>query len=129
MIYRTIRIEWLSILFAMLMTLTETATAADDGRNQQPAWLQQAYIEADQDGYSLITIPDLKGFYDSGKEFTIIDVRPEYEYTEGHLPNAISFEFDLGDKLELKPDKKTKFISLLGSDTCRTIIFYCRSFA
>ena len=128
MTYRIFRIRWLWIQLAMLLTL-KGITAADDGRNQQPAWFQQAQKEAGQDGYSLITIHDLKGLYDSGKEFTIIDVRPEYEYTEGHLLNAISFEFDLGDKLELKPDKKTRFISLLGSDTRRTIVLYCRSFA
>jgi 3-mercaptopyruvate sulfurtransferase SseA len=128
MTYRTFKIVRLSIHIAILVILTGI-TSADDGRNQQTSWLQQARLEANQDGYALITIHDLKVLYDSGKEFTTIDVRPEYEFHEGHLPHAISIEFDLGDKLELKSDKKLKFISLLGQNINRTIVIYCRSFA
>jgi len=104
-----------------------TAAAADS--RQQPAWLQQARGEAKRDGYELITAPELKALYESGKDFTIIDVRPEYEYRDGHLSNARSLEFDLGDKLELKPEKQAALIHLLGPDKQRMIVFYCRSFA
>jgi len=72
---------------------------------------------------------ELKAIYESGKEFTIIDVRPEYEYRDGHLPQAKGLEFDLGDKLELKPEKQEALIRLLGPDKQRLIVFYCRSFA
>ena len=99
------------------------------GSREEPSWLQQARDEAKNDGTELISVPELKAFYESGKEFTIIDVRPEYEYRDGHLPQAKGLEFDLGDKLELKPEKQEALIRLLGPDKQRLIVFYCRSFA
>jgi phage shock protein E len=113
------------ILFLMVAVLTAAAPVS----REQSAWLQQAWNEARQDGYELISIPELKALYESGKDFSIIDVRPEYEYRDGYLPHATSLEFDLGDKLELKPDKQAAFINLLGSDKQRMIVIYCRSFA
>jgi rhodanese-related sulfurtransferase len=121
-------IKWLLFCLLSLISMPETATA-DAGQNLQPAWLQQAREEARQDGYTLISIHELKALYDSGKEFITLDVRPEYEFREGHLPRAKNIEFDLGDKLELKPDKQIALTGLLGSDKNQTIVFYCRSFA
>ncbi len=115
-----------AVLFLILGILT---AAAAGSQAEHPAWFQQARDEAGQDGYELITAPELKALYDSGKDFTIIDVRPEYEYREGHLSQAKSLEFDLGDKLQLTPEKKAAFIELLGPDKQRLIVIYCRSFA
>lgn len=116
-------------LIPILVLVLGFLTAAATSSSQEPAWLQQAMDEAKQDGYELITAPRLKALYESRKEFTIIDVRPEYEYRDGHLSNAGSLEFDLGDKLELKPEKEAALIHLLGPDKQRTVVFYCRSFA
>jgi phage shock protein E len=115
-----------AVLFLMLKILT---AAAAGSQAEQPAWFQQARDEAGQDGYELITAPELKALYDAGKDFTIIDVRPEYEYRDGHLSQARSLEFDLGDKLQLTPEKKAAFVELLGPDKQRMIVIYCRSFA
>ena len=112
----------------LILVIGILAAAAADSR-QQPAWLQQARGEAKRDGYELISAPELKALYESGKDFSIIDVRPEYEYRDGHLSHAKSLEFDLGDKLELKPEKQAALIHLLGPDKQRMIVFYCRSFA
>jgi rhodanese-related sulfurtransferase len=104
-------------------------TSAGADNLEQPAWLQQARDEARQEGYELITALELKALYESGKDFTIVDVRPEYEYRDGHLPQAKSLEFDLGDKLDLTPEKQVALINLLGPDKQRMIVIYCRSFA
>jgi phage shock protein E len=104
-------------------------TAAVAESREEPSWLQQARDEAKQDGYELITALELKALYESGKDFTILDVRPEYEYRDAHLSNAKSLEFDLGDKLELKPEKQAALVNLLGPDKQRMIVIYCRSFA
>ena len=113
------------ILILAMGSPTAVAATIQD----QPAWLQQAKDEAKQDGYELISTLELEALYESGKDFVIIDVRPEYEYRDGHLFNAKSLEFDLGDKLDLKPEKQAALISLLGPDKQRLIVFYCRSFA
>jgi rhodanese-related sulfurtransferase len=104
-------------------------TYAAAGSREEPSWLGQARDEAKQDGYELISALELKALYDAGKDFAIIDVRPGYEYREGHLPHAKNLEFDLGDRLELKPEKQAALIELLGPDKRRMIVFYCRSFA
>jgi rhodanese-related sulfurtransferase len=120
---------WFYPLVLIPILVLWVMTAAAIGSREEPAWLQQAMDEAKQDGYELITAHRLKALYESGKDFTIIDVRPEYEYRDGHLSNAVSLEFDLGDKLELKPEKEAALIHLLGPDKQRTVVFYCRSFA
>jgi hypothetical protein len=39
-----------------------------------------------------------------------VDVRPDYEFKTGHLPGAKNFEIDLGDWLDLKPQKADAFL-------------------
>ena len=118
------------LIFPMaLILVTGILVDATAGSREEPSWLGLARDEAKQDGYELIAAPELKSLYESGKEFIIIDVRPEYEYRDGHLPQAKNLEFDPGDKLELKPEKQTTFIQLLGPDKQHRIVFYCRSFA
>jgi phage shock protein E len=124
-----LKIKRLLVYPVILILVMGILTAAVPVSREQSAWLQQAWNEARQDGYELISIPELKALYESGKDFSIIDVRPEYEYRDGHLPHATSLEFDLGDKLELKPDKQAALINLLGPDKQRMIVIYCRSFA
>ena len=92
------------------------------------SWWKQAADEAKRDGYSLVTLEDLKKLYETKEQFLIVDTRTGYEYNAGHLPNAVCFEFDLGDKLQFKPEKKSAFLKLLGPDKNRKIIIYCRSF-
>ncbi len=84
--------------------------------------------EAQRDGYCLVTLDDLKRLYDSREPFLILDTRAEYEYNDGHLPDAVNLEFDPGDRLRLRPEKKSTFLKLLGPDKSRKIIIYCRSF-
>jgi phage shock protein E len=94
----------------------------------QPIWWDQAKVEAEKEGYGLITLDELKSLYDAGKPVLILDVRPDYEYQRGHLPNAVNLEFDLGERLTLKPEKRKTFEELLGPDKDRTVVIYCRSF-
>ena len=129
MLWTGLKIKCLLVYPVILILVLGILTAAAADSREEPSWLQQARDEAKQDGYELITAPELKALYESGKDFTIIDVRPEYEYRDGHLPHAKSLEFDLGDKLELKPEKQAALINLLGPDKQRMIVFYCRSFA
>lgn len=90
-----------------------------------PAWWQQAEKDAVRDGYRLIEQAELKARYG---EFVILDVRPGYEFREAHLPDAVNLEFDLADRLELKPEKQKLVMDLLGPDKARPIVLYCRSY-
>lgn len=89
---------------------------------------ERAKEEAKREGYFLVTYESLKTLYDSKADFMIVDVRPCYEYKDGHLPKAVNLEFDLGDRLGIKPEKREAFEKLLGPDKDRLIVIYCRSF-
>ena len=96
--------------------------------NTTPVWWSSALAEAQKDGYALTTPEKTQTLYASGNNFCIVDVRPDYEFKAGHLPMAKNFEIDLGDRLELKPQKSNAFKKVLGTEKNRLIVIYCRSF-
>lgn len=111
-------------LLLVIFLLGASTTIAEE----QPLWWEQAEAEAEREGYHLITVDDIQRLYDSDKDFLIVDVRPDYEYKSGHLPNAVNIEFHLGERLALDDSKRKAFVDLLGADKNRTIVIYCRSF-
>ena len=122
-VFMTKPLVFIKLLLALSLLFTTIAVAED-----QPTWWDQAKVEAEKDGYSLITLDELKSLDDAGKPVLILDVRPDYEYQRGHLPNAVNLEFDLGERLTLTPEKRKAFEKLLGPDRDRTVVIYCRSF-
>ena len=108
----------------VILLLRASITIAEE----QPLWWEQAEAEARREGYDLITLNELESLYQSGNDFIILDVRPDYEYKRAHLPRAANLEFHLGERLTLDPAKRKKFEKLLGSNKDRTIVIYCRSF-
>ena len=117
-----------NILITLAISILILSVSAAAKSEERPIWWKQVSEEAERDGYSLIDLDGLKNLYNLKEPFLIVDTRTEYEYNDGHLPDAVSFEFDLGDKLQLKSEKKAAFFKLLGPDKNRKIIFYCRSF-
>lgn len=111
-------------LFLVIFLLPASITIAED----MPLWWEQAELEAEREGYTLITPDELTGLYEKDKPFLILDVRPDYEYKRGHLPKAANLEFHLGERLTLDPAKQKEFEEILGPDKDRTIVIYCRSF-
>ncbi len=93
-----------------------------------PVWWSSALTEAQKDGYALTSPEEIQALYASGGDYSMLDVRPDYEFKAGHLPGAKNFEIDLGDRLELKPQKAKAFEKVLGTDKNRVIVIYCRSF-
>ena len=113
-------------ILCLIFIIFSVSVPATSG--EHPVWWKQVADEAQRDGYGLMTLDDLKKLYDSNAQFLIVDTRTGYEYNDGHLPRAVSMEFDPGDKLQLKPEKKAAFLKLLGPDKDRKIIIYCRGF-
>ena len=97
-------------------------------RKDNPVWWPSALAESQKDGYALTTPEEIQSLYASSNDFFMVDVRPDYEFKTGHLPMAKNFEIDLGDRLELKPQKADAFKKVLGADKNRGIVIYCRSF-
>jgi 3-mercaptopyruvate sulfurtransferase SseA len=103
-------------------------TGVPSWSKETPSWWPQAMKEAQKGGYELTTPGETQALYESGDDFLILDVRPDYEFNKGHLPKAGNFEVDLGDRLNMKPEKKALFEKVLGPDKDRLIVVYCRSF-
>ena len=104
------------------------SSSSNSPADEHPVWWDQVANEAQRNGYSLVTLNELKKLYDSETQFLIIDVRTDYEYNDGHLPRAVCLEFYPGDKLQLTTEKKEAFLKVLGADQNRKIIIYCRGF-
>ena len=112
-----------AILILLLLVVTSPAWSQDT-----PVWWPSALTEAQKDGYALTSPQEIQALYASGSDYFMLDVRPDYEFKAGHLPGAKNFEIDLGDRLELKPQKAKAFEKVLGTDKNRVIVIYCRSF-
>ena len=115
----------ISLSILILLVLVVTGPSWSKGN---PVWWDSALAEAQKDGYALTTPEKIQNLYASGTSYSIVDVRPDYEFKTGHLPEAINFEIDLGDRLDLKPQKADAFRKVLGVDKNRRIVIYCRSF-
>ena len=112
-----------SILILLVLVIISPSWGKDT-----PVWWPSALAEAQKDGYSLTTPQETQTLYASGNDFFMVDVRPDYEFKTGHLSGAKNFEIDLGDRLDLKPQKADAFRKILGTDKNRLIVIYCRSF-
>ena len=119
------RLSVARIILWLILALTGSAQAATD----LPVWWDQAQKTAAREGYGLISLQEMDRLYDSGTAPLILDVRPHYEYQDGHLPDAVNLEFHLGDRMELKPDKAAALKKILGPDKSRPVIIYCRSYS
>lgn len=117
------RICMITAILALLATAALAAHAA-----QPPAWLSDAQDLALRDGYALVDDGGLADLGVAGEDYLLIDARPDYEFAAGHIPGSVNFEFDLGDRAGLKPDKRAALEALLGADKDRPVVVYCRSF-
>ena len=75
-----------------------------------------------------LTFRELQDLIQSGKDFVLLDVRPDYEYKDGHIEGALNFEFHLGHRSGLEPKRAEALKTLLGPDKDRLIVAYCRNF-
>ncbi len=112
-----------SILILLVLVVSGPSWSKDS-----PVWWPSALAEAQKDGYALTIPEEIQTLNASGDNYFIVDVRPDYEFKAGHLPGAKNFEIDLGDRLDLKPQKADAFRKVLGTDKSRVIVIYCRSF-
>jgi phage shock protein E len=99
-----------------------------DTQESLPLWWPDAQKRAEEAGFSLINFPKLQSLIQSRKEVVLLDVRPDYEYTDGHIPGALNFEFHLGHRSRLAPERAEALKALLGQDRNRLIVTYCRNF-
>ncbi|BDQ34546.1 hypothetical protein JCM14722_20880 [Pseudodesulfovibrio portus] len=115
------------ILMACLL-LAFAFSAVPSAADENEVWWASAKAEAERDGYGLIDDATLGDRVRSGDAPLILDARADYEFAAGHIPGAVNMEFDLGDRLGLPEAKQQEIRELLGPDTARPVVIYCRSF-
>ncbi|SDB09657.1 Rhodanese-like domain-containing protein [Desulfonatronum thiosulfatophilum] len=101
-----------------------TAKAAEEA---SPLFIQ-AQRSAEQDGYTLITTPELRRLMDENPNVLLVDVRFAYEFVSGHMPGAISLPVDLRDRGDLPRERREAMLDVFGPDKERPIVVYCRDF-
>jgi len=115
-----------AVVLAVMIVMAE-ATFLLALRTYAGDFLDDARIKAADQGYAIADSQELDVLLGQHPTPLIIDVRPDYEFNAGHIPNARNLEFDLGDTHTLNSDKKTRFLALAGTDKTIPLIFYCRS--
>ena len=120
----------LSFLFFFWITMPPLSMGEVLGNTDKnvPLWWPDTQKRADAAGYGLINYPELQSLIQSQTEFILLDARPDYEYRDGHIPGAQNFEFHLGHKTLLAPERAEAFKAFLGRDRHRKIVAYCRNF-
>jgi 3-mercaptopyruvate sulfurtransferase SseA len=113
----------LTAALAALLLLAAAGRAA-----APPAWWAQAQAQARQGGYGLLDAAGLEKLLASGRNLLLLDVRPDYEFAQGHIGRAQNLEFHLGDRLRLDPAKAAELAELAGPDKNRLLVVYCRSY-
>ncbi|BEQ16080.1 rhodanese-like domain-containing protein [Desulfoferula mesophila] len=116
------------VLAALLGLLLSALLPAAAPAAEPPSWWAQAQAEAKQNGYQLIDDAQLKALLATRPAPVLLDVRPDYEYAQDHIPGAVNLEFHLGDRATLDPAKAQRLAQLVGPDKNRALIIYCRSF-
>jgi len=111
------------MLLALCLFSTRPASASDE-----EIWWSSAINDAKRDGYKLIDTKDLAVLVESNTDVLILDVRADYEFEAGRLPNSSNLEFDLGDRMDLSQKKRDSLEELAGQNKKRQLVIYCRSF-
>jgi len=119
--------RYLVIIACMLLALClfpHPAARASD----EDIWMESARRDAAHDGYKILDVNELARLIDTKTPALILDARADYEFAAGHVPTAVNFEFDLGDRSDLAPDKRHALLHVLGPDKKQLLVIYCRSF-
>ncbi len=116
------------LLWGLLAAWAALLIALPANSAQRPLWWEQAQTQAQAEGYQLLDDQGLEGLLTAKRDLVLLDVRPDYEFSAGHIPGAVNLEFHLGDRLKLEPGKAAKLAELVGPDKKRLLVVYCRSF-
>ena len=117
-------------LFVSSMALPSLSTGEERGdiKENVPLWWPDTGKRAKAGGYQLINFQELQALIQSEKEFLLLDTRPDYAYRESHVPGARNFEFHLGHRSRLEPERAEALKALIGEDRDRMVVTYCRNF-
>jgi Rhodanese-like domain len=115
-------------VFSLIFPSLSLGEAPGNMDKNVPLWWPDTQKRAEASGYKLINFQELQALIQSEKGVILLDARPDYEYRDGHIPGARHFEFHLGHKYLLEPERAEALKVFLGRDREQWIVTYCRNF-
>ncbi len=91
--------------------------------------VMKIHHEADQGGYELMSVAELKQMFDTKEDFVLIDAHPKDQFDTGFIDGANNFEFQGKFTNHWKDDAlggtQDAYQAILGHDKNKKVIVYC----
>lgn len=119
----------LALAFTSLFATQAFAEPQTLKENEIEEIVLKIHHEADQGGYELLSVTDLKKWIDEKESFVLVDAHPQNQFNEGHIAGATNFEFQSTFTRHWKDDtaggNEEVYKALLGHDMNKKIVVYC----
>lgn len=119
----------LAIAFTALFASQAFAESQTLKENEIEEIVLKIHHEAEQGGYELLSVGDLKKMLDEKESLVLIDAHPENQFKEAYIQGANNFEFQGTFTRHWKDDAvgggEDAYKALLGHDLNKKIVVYC----
>jgi rhodanese-related sulfurtransferase len=119
----------LAFAFASLFASQAFAEPQTYKENEIEEIALKIHHEADQGGYELLSVTDLKKMIDDKENIVLIDAHPENQFNEAHIAGANNFEFQAKFTRHWKDDapagSEDAYKALLGDKLGQKVVVYC----
>lgn len=119
----------LAVTFTTLFATQTFAEPQSLKENEIEEIALKIHHEAEQGGYELLSVGDLKKMLDEKESFVLIDAHPEMQFNEAYIQGANNFEFQGTFTRHWKDDapmgSEEAYKALLGHDMNKKIVVYC----
>jgi len=132
---RKVLVPALVFMATLSLSVSQSFAFLGDDKFEQEVEKEKGAIKLTREvlsgGYDVVSTEELKKMIDSNEDFLLIDTMPyEDSYKKNHIPGAEQFLFPIPEMADwdkaLTDDKSLEdFLSLLGDDRERKIVFYC----
>jgi rhodanese-related sulfurtransferase len=120
---------FLAVAFTALFASQAFAEPQTYKENEIEEIAMKIHHEADQGGYELLSVVDLKKMMDDKENFVLIDAHPENQFNEAYIEGANNFEFQGKFTRHWKDDAaggtEAAYKALLGHDLNHKVVVYC----
>jgi rhodanese-related sulfurtransferase len=119
----------LAIAFTALFTSQAFAEPQTYKENEIEEIVMKIHHEADQGGYELLSVVDLKKMIDDKENFVLIDAHPQSQFNEAYIAGASNFEFQGTFTRKWDEDApggtEDAYKALLGEKLNQKVVIYC----
>ncbi len=119
----------LTVAFTALFASQAFAEPQTLKENEIEEIVLKIHHEAEQGGYELLSVTELKKMMDEKENFVLIDAHPEIQFKEAYIQGASNFEFQGTFTHKWSNDavggSEEAFKALLGDKLNQKVVIYC----